>query len=343
MQLSIILLAYNVDNYITQSIESILKLDVNYQLIIVIGLSNDNTDNIVHNFEKKCKNIIVIHQDGQGISNAKNCGLKYATGDFVVFFDGDDYIISDKLNNILNNIIYKKNFDIAISDYNFFYDGNNVLFCSNQLKNISKVNNNRKKMDFFLKKKKAFWNTWRYIYKRDFLLENKLFFTEGIYAEDLEHTTRVFVKAKKILFLKDSYYCYRLDRQGSLMNSISECKLADTINVIEKSINYIYDEKYIYKKKIYKQYIKEFILNIELISNFNNDEIKDIVNFVRTKIYLLKKEKCIFSMFFYINIYIFGLNNIINALSIMRKIKRKIKKFRNGLFKKILQIQKFVN
>ena len=92
-KVSIIIPIYNVEKYLEECIESVLHQTYkNIEIILVNDGSPDNSDALCKKYEKKYNNIKYIYQDNQGVSVARNNGLKNATGDFVYFLDADDTI-----------------------------------------------------------------------------------------------------------------------------------------------------------------------------------------------------------------------------------------------------------
>ena len=283
MLLSIIIPAYNIENYIAECINSVLEIkDITYEVIVILGKSSDKSNEIVKKYQINNDNIFVYFQNGRGLSNARNCGMEYAKGEYILFLDGDDYINARKFEDALKHLITYKS-DVLVSEYRKFYDSNNRYFISKQINNIKSNENIDIKIKKFLKKKKCFWNVWRYIYRKDFLLKNKIDFKEGIYAEDLEYTTDIFLNTDNIYFFNDYYYNYRLNRKNSLMNVPAKKKTIDTINVIERNIRKLYIYNYKYKKLFYKQYVIEFILNLSSLYEVNIEDRREVLKFLEEK------------------------------------------------------------
>ena len=92
MKFSIIIPAYNVADYLENCVESILKQTYdNYEIIIVDDGSTDETGKVADELLKQSKQINVVHQSNGGASKARNTGMKRATGDYILFLDGDDF------------------------------------------------------------------------------------------------------------------------------------------------------------------------------------------------------------------------------------------------------------
>lgn len=111
--ISIIMPVHNAENYIAEAIKSVIKQTYKiWELIIIDDKSEDNSLQIVCNFQKIDKRIKIIRlSNNQGASAARNEGIKYSVGDYLAFLDADDIWIPEKLNLQLdfmkkNNILF---------------------------------------------------------------------------------------------------------------------------------------------------------------------------------------------------------------------------------------------
>jgi len=92
-KISIIVPIFNVEPYIRQCVDSILKQTfTNFELILVNDGSTDNSGDICEQYAKQDRRVIVLHKKNEGQSSARNAGLDIASGDYIGFVDGDDYI-----------------------------------------------------------------------------------------------------------------------------------------------------------------------------------------------------------------------------------------------------------
>ena len=108
MKLSIIIPVYNVEQYIGRCLQSCLcqphVTEADYELVIVNDGTKDNSMTIVEGMVHGMNNVIIVNQRNQGLSMARNAGLKAAKGDYVWFVDSDDWISEDCLYEILNRL-----------------------------------------------------------------------------------------------------------------------------------------------------------------------------------------------------------------------------------------------
>ena len=323
MLLSIIVPVYQVEEYLYTCIKSMLDCHgFSYEIILVVKPSSDKSELIANEIQKEYSSKVrVIVQNGDGLSNARNVGLKYAVGEYVAFFDSDDYIDVDAFSNLMQSLESKTSIDAIISDY--YIVGNS--------KDISQVNTiegeelicDNSYLEAFLKKRRNYWNVWQYVLGRKFLLENNLFFLEGVHSEDIEFATRVILTAKQFAFFGKPYYYYRIGREGSLANKITLKHIVDLMNMLEISMNIVVNSKINVGELIQEKLTLQYILSFVMIFDVKKDEIRQATEIIENKRFLFRY--C--GKGFTENILLkLGALNGAKVLVIIRVIRRKILK-----------------
>ena len=106
IKVSIIIPVYNVEKYLEECVNSILNQKIkNYEIILVDDGSTDSSGEICDKMSANNQEITVIHQKNQGLSEARNSGIKKATGEYLMFVDSDDFINENvNLNKIFPNL-----------------------------------------------------------------------------------------------------------------------------------------------------------------------------------------------------------------------------------------------
>ncbi len=123
-QISIIIPVYNIERYISVCITGILNQTYrDFELILVDDGSTDSSGKICDEFSKKDNRIRVIHKKNGGASDARNCGIDIATGEWIMFFDSDD-CFEDNIVQILYDTAQKENADMAVCSIDLFNDNN---------------------------------------------------------------------------------------------------------------------------------------------------------------------------------------------------------------------------
>ena len=121
-KISVIIPVYNVEEYIKQTVMSVLEQDYeNIEIIIVDDGSTDQSSMICDEFLSLDKRICVFHKKNGGLSDARNYGVLKSTGEYITFIDGDDVISTDYI-SYLYNLIKKNNSDISTCGLNFVKD-----------------------------------------------------------------------------------------------------------------------------------------------------------------------------------------------------------------------------
>lgn len=228
IKVSLIVPIYNVEKYIGNCIETILcQTHTNLEIILVNDGSQDSSGCIVEDYAAKDKRIKVIHQKNSGVSTARNAGLDAATGDYVCFVDGDDYIMPDYVEYMLN-IALANETDIALTTEMF---GN---FKLDQVK--------EDKIDLYSAEEATIGilcyripiGVYCKIFKRSFLEENKIRFLKELYiGEGFNFNTSAFQRAKLIGVGRRRIYYYRRDNSTSATTKFSIDKWINGLMAIE--------------------------------------------------------------------------------------------------------------
>jgi len=226
---SFIVPAYNVERYIEKCISSIIHQDYHYlECIVIDDGSEDNTDIIL---DKICCNdsrIKVIHKNNEGVSAARNDGIDAATGDYLVFVDGDDYIAPDYTTYMLKLVVDNKA-DFGLS-----------LNCFTR-KDESQVDAERVDLlnsedtTALLLGPRVMVGCWNKIYKSDFIKNNNLKFSPGLfYGEGLYFINQVAQRTPITAVGNRKVYYYRRNNKDSACSQFNIDKIYNGSKSIEK-------------------------------------------------------------------------------------------------------------
>ncbi len=212
---SIIVPAYNVENYLSECIESVLGQSyMDYELILVDDGSTDRTGEICDQYVKANSEhytVKVIHQDNAGLSAARNTGIKEAQGEYLIFLDGDDYLEHTALKTIRDGL--EPGLDLLrYQAQEVFADGKTVQHTETGFTTIPGVEAFPKLARYHYTE-----NAWLYAYRREFFLKNGFTYAKGRLSEDFGLTPLIIARAKKVKAIPDICYNYR-QRTGSIMH-----------------------------------------------------------------------------------------------------------------------------
>lgn len=122
MLISFIVPVYNTELYLEECLDSLLNQDIShdeYEIICVNDGSTDGSAQILHNYASKYNNIIIIDKENGGVSSARNMGLEAAVGEYVWMVDSDDFIKTNSLGMIREEIIAKQPDRLKVGTFTF--------------------------------------------------------------------------------------------------------------------------------------------------------------------------------------------------------------------------------
>lgn len=211
MKFSVVVPVYNVDQYLPQCLESLQAQDfADFEVICVNDGSTDRSREILSEWAGKMPQIRVIDRVNGGLSAARNTGLETASGDYVVFVDSDDWVEPTMLSRLAEEAHGEDMICFACRKSD---SGATDTLIPEQNDGWSYYN-----CHALEHREVPFVCVWQRCYRREFLLENKLCFREGILHEDNEFTPRACQKAKSIKVIPDVLYNYHI-RPGSIMTA----------------------------------------------------------------------------------------------------------------------------
>lgn len=238
MLFSIIVPIYNVSNYLPDCVENVLSQSFkDWELILVDDGSSDGCGAMCDEYAGRDSRIKVIHKANGGLSDARNAGLAAATGEYVHFLDGDDWITEGALED-LARIIDLRNPDLIFC--HFIYTYPDYTTYSSPI--ISARINDRSKEDVIQYMLCEYgdtpWAACRYIIRRKILQEHNLLFKVGILCEDAEFFPRVIVHANVFSVYEKPHYYYRRGVTSSIMYVDNPKRELDLLDTIEKHFRF---------------------------------------------------------------------------------------------------------
>jgi glycosyltransferase involved in cell wall biosynthesis len=245
IKLSIIIPVYNVSQYVRRCILSIIdqkNVRADVECIIVNDCTPDDSMDIVHcvidDYSGSIHFVVCNHEVNKGLSAARNTGIMNATGDYVLFVDSDDYLNNDCLDLMIGGLEKYQNVDVVLGNafsrkYNrpFFPPVSSPTLLTDTSEILLKV--------FFAE---LHFHAWNRLVRRDLLIENEIFFVEGLLYEDMPWSFKLLTTMSSMLVLPYNTYVYEYN-ESSIMNTTDE-KINKVVNSFCYIINYILDNIY---------------------------------------------------------------------------------------------------
>lgn len=298
-KVTVIVPVYNVEKYIGMCIESIIKQKYkNIEIILVDDGSSDSSGRICDEYAKNDTRIKVLHKENNGVSSARNLGIDNATGNYICFIDGDDYVMDDYVGYMLD-LLKKENADISLCNRMF---GNFDNKQTDRVE-ISKISGEEALVSILNYKIPI--GVYSKMFKTEILKNNNIKFFEDLFmGEGFNFNVLSFQYAKTVVTSNWKVYYYRRDNSTSATTkfSIRKCenslyamdlmysKLIIKTDSVLKSWRYAkwrtYSDAFDYiclgngkkenrkKYKEYKNYIKKNFMNARTVNISNKDKVR---------------------------------------------------------------------
>lgn len=236
MNLSVIIPVYNRAYCLHECVDSLINIKSrDFEIILVDDGSLDRSLEVCRNYEKEDSRIKTIHQENQGVSAARNKGLKEANGQYVMFVDSDDKIISETVEAFLEQ---KNNQDLYLFDY--YIKGTERVYQKRQLGDKDCIDDLY--YFFLLGKNNMIWNN---IYRNEIIKEHAISFrTDMKMGEDYAFNVEYMTYVESFEYCNRALYVYTEDSEGSAMNSCKIKYIEDYITLFDLTLPYYKEKKY---------------------------------------------------------------------------------------------------
>lgn len=235
MKVSIIVPIYNVEQYLRTCLDSVVaQLYSDIELLLINDGSTDNSVEISREYESNYPFVRLINKENGGLSDARNTGIRESKGDYLLFLDADDYWETDFLQELMERVQKDTKLDYVLFRYKKFYQNAETWEEAIHGKELYKLKgwSGIAYLEVMLQENRKFnWFAWQGLIRRNFILENELFFQSGKNYEDVLWTPEVLLKAERVDFYDKAFYVYRLEREGQITSNFSVESLKGSIYV----------------------------------------------------------------------------------------------------------------
>lgn len=323
--MTFIIPVYNVENYLSQSIESIINQNLSsFEIILIDDGSTDKSPLICDSYALKYSNINVIHTKNRGQSAARNTGVLHSKGKYILFLDSDDYYKENSLNLFEQEVLLNPNIDLLTGKILIFYEGNENVHPKTSYKDINVINGmtGENAFKYLVNTNQFLVSPYSYMIRRDVLITNNIFFDESLRcAEDILFTPQVYFNCKTVSSLDIFFLMYRKNREGQITHSITLQKKESVLMTLDKSIkdgqNYQIGNE---TKNVFYRFISTlYITSLGKINNFKKHDRKKGIKLLYKYKHLIKYsggKRYTIPKYIY---YIFGFKTYLLTISIMRR------------------------
>ena len=248
---SVVVPVYKVEQYLERCVKSICEQTYQeLEIILVNDGSPDRCGEMCEDLAQKDKRIQVLHKQNGGLSDARNAGVKLATGKYLLFVDSDDYIANTLVEKTVAEA-EKMACDMVLFDYYCVENGIEEVRTT-QIPG-GKVISLEEEHQLLLAPPAA----WAKLFNREFYVKADCPFPKGLYFEDLATTPIFFLKAERISYLKEPLYYYII-RENSIMTGKNHEKSSqDKMEVLDHILS-VYRENG--KYETYREELEYLVL-----------------------------------------------------------------------------------
>lgn len=266
---SFIVPVFNCRNYIASCVTGILSVEIqNIEIILIDDGSSDGSGAICDALAEVNHEVVVFHQENQGVSAARNHGLKLATGDYVIFLDADDSIEPDKLRELMHIVEADRSIDMAVYGLSFDYYHHGKRYRRDELS--PPVTGKLESCQWMqilpqLYAANALSPIWNKVFKRSILLSHGLELSEEMFLyEDLEYSLRCMACCDVVYFSPEIVYHYRQSEdEGNAGRRLKRIEhLPNLIVRIEVALDELIEKQ---DAKAHQNRIKGILLSLYLV------------------------------------------------------------------------------
>lgn len=299
--ISIIVPAYNIRNYIGRCLDSLLhQVYKTIEIIVVNDGSTDGTGQIIDHYAAIDQRIVPLHKENGGVSSARLAGIEKATGTYIGFVDGDDYIEPEMFERLLKNAI-KYNADISHCGYQMVFP-NRIEYYYNTGRIVQQDRITGLKdllMGLFIEP-----GLWNKLYRKNLfynLLHDAIMPKDIKINEDILMNYWLFKEANSAVYEDFCPYHYIIRRGSAATSRLNESKLKDPVRVMRIILKDSEDIPEVYRiaeERLTKQLIGIAVLSasgqVDLIKTFRKDirlELRKKLPVILGNVYMSKTVK----------------------------------------------------
>lgn len=287
---SVIIPIYNVENYVEKCINSVIGQNYeNIEILLINDGSKDNSQLICEKKAKEDSRVRVINKQNGGLSSARNTGLDNATGDYILFLDGDDYWddkealfkINNKLKGSKADIVtfgLKKMFEDTgeIEETKYVFNRENIDFSSK--KNI---------LSYLVKNNLYISSACNKVVKKSIIDKYNLRFEDKALSEDIEWSAKLLLYSNAIDVIESPFYIYR-QRNHSITHTLKLINIEYLVKHIETCIELCKNENIDYKNEYMGYVAYQYITLLVSLNSVEEKIPSEMMKKIRDYSYLLK-------------------------------------------------------
>jgi len=273
LKVSVIIPIYNVSSYIERCLESVMNQTYNcFECILVDDATPDDSitkcEKLIANYHGAINFVILHHEQNRGLSAARNTGLNAASGDYVFYLDSDDELTLDCIEKMIQPVLNDPTIEMVLGNNAIYYQSekqapvkqSDTHFHIGDFDSLEKVRNL-----FYKTKGGCGGYAWNKLINKEFLLQNQLYFKEGVNREDMLWSFFMVKYLKHLYIISDITLYYYIHPQSITTGSNRKEQTRHLEKVFEEIANHFSEkEKGLEAKKFLRPFCSV------LIDNYNS-------------------------------------------------------------------------
>ena len=232
--ISVIVPVYNGEKYVEECLKSLINQSMDsLEMIIVNDGSTDKSEEILRYYTQQYNNFIYLEQKNKGLSEARNSGLQYAHGEYIVFVDCDDILPQHAL-TYLYTTAKETHADIVVGNVMMFDNSNNMGYYVRKNKDSAFTTTGKMFLMQAIANQCFVPMVYNYMYHNMYIKRNNFRFESGILHEDELWTPIVLAMAKHVSYTNEITYLYRQHDSSIMSSSKKEMRIASIAHIIHK-------------------------------------------------------------------------------------------------------------
>lgn len=273
-KISIIIPVYNVERYLEDCLNSVLKQSMDeIEIICINDGSTDNSIKILNKFAILDYRIHIINQSNAGLAKARNIGIEKAVGKYICFLDSDDMLASGALQRMYDMSEIDK-LDVLCFDAKTVIDeeySNREEDRREYCIRLNEYKGVKTGKEFFVKmiENDEFYNyAWLLFVNRQWIEEKQIYFYPGILYEDILFSLNCYLKSTRMSYQKSENYIYRIRKSSIMTSSVKFKNLYSYIINYKEVYKILLSQNNIKIQRAIVKYINIIIMNIRYIDSF---------------------------------------------------------------------------
>ena len=272
---SIVIPVYNTIKELKRCVDSVVSQTFeDFELILVDDGSTDGSGELCDRLSAEDSRIKTIHRENGGCSEARNTGVRYATGRYLLFVDSDDMWDDTHALFELHKIANKNPVDVVCFGVAIYNEVGELVKIRKPVLPEEVCKNKYKIVKHLVYTNQYFSTSYVKMLRRDFFIKSNLFFVKGLLSEDIEWSARILLYCETIAVYSSAFYKRIQRSEGSITSAIGKKNITDILGSIEKGTELVSQQECDETLRVlyYEYWAYQYAMLLGLVPIIRNDK-----------------------------------------------------------------------